>query len=178
MSSANNQAAAGISFSQIAARAKNGVIGYQGKMPWHIPEDLKFFKQKTQGHILIMGRKTFASFGNKPLPDRYHIVISRQQIGESHENPNSVIWVNSIAAAFEHAEFMAVQKKQNQVFVIGGAEIYRQTLERCQRVYLTEISLTPEGDAYFADLDPSQWSLTETIAGESCRFLTYQRLAK
>ena len=160
--------------SQISAMSKNRVIGINNQLPWHLPEDLQFFKEKTKGKIMIMGRKTFDSLP-KPLPGRFHIVISRQKL----ESSNSMVkYVENFSAAFHLAKSL-----QNiwpeEVFIVGGGEIYRQTLPFTNTLYLTIIEKNFEGDAYFPEI-PTTYSLihkdprTEPFPYSFC---TYQNSA-
>lgn len=160
--------------SHIVAASKNNVIGVDGDLPWHIPEDFKFFKDKTNGHILIMGRKTLESLpGGKPLPNRLHIVITRQN---DYVADNTII-VNSIEQAIEEAK-KHTDKYGEEVFIAGGGEIYKQSLPFTNRIYLTRICMEVEGDTLYPEVDESLFSLTE----ESKRtqpvefsFLTYDK---
>ena len=120
----------------IAAMSLNRVIGCDGKIPWHLPEDFKWFKQCTSGQVVLMGRKTFASLG-KPLPNRTNLVVSR-----SAEIPG-IEMVRDLAA-IDPARYAP-----REVWVIGGAEIYAQTLSRCTDVYLSVVFREVEGDAFF-----------------------------
>lgn len=130
----------------IVAHAKNGVIGKNGTMPWHLSEDLKHFKAVTMGCPVVMGRKTHESIG-RPLPGRRNVVISR--------NPDYQAQGCETVASLEAAlDLLADAPK---VFVIGGAQIYRQALEKCQSAWVTEIDLEVEGDAFFPELDPIHW---------------------
>ncbi len=133
----------------LAAVARNRVIGCDNKMPWHLPEDLKHFKQLTLGHIVIMGRKTYESIG-KPLPERINIVITRQPMFSA---ANTIV-VTSIEAALQACTPYPDKKR----FVIGGSEIYQQTLAISQRLYLTEIQKDFVGNRYFPVFDRNEWS--------------------
>lgn len=135
--------------SLIVAIAKNNVIGKENKLVWHMPADMRFFKNTTMGHTLIMGRKTFESFG-KPLPGRKSIVITRQNDWQYE----GVVVVHSLEDAIK------VAPKDEEVFIIGGAEIYRQAMPLCNKMYLTIIHHDFEGDTLFPDIDFSQWNLT------------------
>lgn len=135
----------------LAAVACNRVIGCDNKMPWHLPEDLKHFKQLTLGQIVIMGRKTYESIG-KPLPERINIVITRQSMSSAA----NMIIVASIEAALQACAPYPDKKR----FVIGGSEIYQQTLAMSQRLYLTEIQKDFVGNRYFPEFDRNQWSET------------------
>lgn len=131
----------------IAAMANNRVIGKDNQMPWHLPADLKHFKKVTLGKPVIMGRKTYQSIG-KALPGRRNIVISRQSGALSTDAD----WVQSIEQA------MALVQHEAEVMVIGGAEIYRQVLPLADTLYITNIELAVEGDAFFPDyLSTANW---------------------
>jgi len=124
------------SFQAIAAMSLNRVIGAGGKIPWHLPEDFKWFKQTTTGHVLVMGRKTFESIG-KPLPNRETIVLSRA--GFSHPGVKVVGSLDEVSAL----------AGDRQMFICGGAQIYEQALPRCSDLYLTVVNREYEGDAFF-----------------------------
>lgn len=132
----------------IAAKSDNNVIGKENDLVWHMPADLKFFKNTTKGHYVIMGRKTFESM-HGPLPNRTHIIITR--------NPDYQVKdcfvVDHIDAAFKIAE----EQQQEEVFILGGAEIYRQTMNKADKMYITEIKAEFEGDAFFPKIDLSYW---------------------
>ncbi len=134
----------------IVAATTNRVIGKQGKMPWHLPDDLRYFKETTLGRHIIMGRKTLDSFGNgKALPKRSNIVITRQK---NWAVPDTIA-APSLSAALQ----IARENGENTVFIIGGGEIYPQALPFCNRIYLTEIHATIEGDTFFPPIDPQKW---------------------
>lgn len=137
---------AGLAF--IVAVAANGVIGRDNKLPWHIPEDLKWFKENTMGKPMIMGRKTFESLG-KVLPGRPHIVISRNQ----DFAVEGVHVARSIEEAVSIGNGLAEKLEVDEIMVIGGENIYRQMLPLVSRVYRTYVELRPEGDAFFPELD-------------------------
>jgi len=131
--------------SQIAAMSENHVIGKNNQLLWHMPEDLKHFKNTTSGHTVIMGRKTFDSVG-KPLPRRRNIIITRQNI-----TIEGCEVVNTIEAA------LALCAGEDEVFIVGGAEIYKQSLHLTDRVYLTIIHHHFEGDSFFPQLNQNDW---------------------
>lgn len=122
----------------IAAMSENRVIGKDGKIPWHLPEDLEFFKKTTMGHVVLMGRKTWESIGSKPLPGRVNVVASRTDI------PG----VLTFARLRDLDEFLFLPK---QVYLIGGADIYRQCIPWCTHLYLTVVSGKYQGDAFFPE---------------------------
>ena len=145
--------------SLIVAKADNGVIGLDNKMPWHIPAELKYFKARTMGKPIIMGRKTFESLG-RVLPGRPHVVISRSEL----TLPENCYGVDSLDAAIAKAQSLAKAQAlatEDEVVVIGGAEIYRQALDRVDRLYITEVHLSPQGDTYFPELNPGDWQEIE-----------------
>ena len=136
----------------IAAVSENNVIGADGKIPWHIPEDLKFFKRETITHPIIMGRKTFESIG-KPLPRRMNIVVTRNTLFDA---PEGCIVVNT----FEGALSVAFATDDNP-FVIGGAELYQLALEStyAKKLILTRVHKNVEGNIKFPEVDFDDWSL-------------------
>lgn len=134
--------------SLIAAAAENNVIGRDNQLIWKLPADMKFFKNKTLGHHIIMGRKTFESTG--VLPSRTSIVISRNQ---DLKLPEGCILATSIEDALSKV------KNDDEAFIIGGAEIYRQSLAVADKIYLTRIYHTFTGDAFFPEVDESKWEL-------------------
>ncbi len=136
-------------FTAIAAMSLNRVIGAGNKIPWHLPEDFKFFKQMTMGHVLVMGRKTFESIG-RPLPGRETIVLSRS--GWSHPGVRTVTSLDEVAP-------LAAER---QVFICGGAEIYRQALPLCAELLLTLVKREAEGDAFFPEFE-AQFELVEEL---------------
>lgn len=144
----------------IVAAARNGVIGRNNELPWHLPGDLKYFKSVTLGKPVIMGRKTHESIG-RPLPGRLNIVVSRQP--RDAQEPN-LRWETSIEAAIALAR--REQPEAEEIMVMGGAEIYRQSLPLADRVYLTRIDLEVEGDAHFPLLSEGQWRLVDEQPGD------------
>mgnify|MGYP002624073678 CR=1 FL=1 len=134
--------------SHIAAVAKNKVIGNKGDLPWDLPEDMKFFRQKTSGHIIIMGRKTYESFP-KPLKNRLHVVITRQ---ENYQASDGVEVFKNIEEALEFCKSKTPEWGE-EVFIIGGGEIYKQTLNRADQLYITELDKEFEGDAQYPDFE-------------------------
>ncbi|HEY2580573.1 MAG TPA: dihydrofolate reductase [Mucilaginibacter sp.] len=129
----------------VVAISENHVIGKDNKLLWHLPNDLKHFKDITTGHTIIMGRKTYESVG-KPLPRRRNIIITRQSIAiEGCEV------VNSIEAA------LALCASENEVFIVGGAEIYKQSIHLTNRIYLTIVHKQFDGDSFFPELNKNEW---------------------
>ena len=142
--------------SLIVAVAENGVIGRDGELPWHLAADLRRFKRLTMGHAIVMGRKTWESIG-RPLPGRTSIIITRQtdyDLGNSR-----VLVARGLDEALELAR--KADCEQNQIFIIGGAAIYEDTLPRADRLYLTRVHAPVEGDVRFPTIDWSQWQLRE-----------------
>ena len=146
-----------MTYSHIVACDKNNVIGSGGTMPWDIPEDFKFFKDKTSGHIIIMGRKTFESLPNsKPLPNRLNIIITRQK----DYKPEGTVVVDSVEKALEYAKTQ-VDQYDPEIFICGGGEIYKQTLDLADTIYLTRIYEEFNGDTLYPEFDESKYELVE-----------------
>ncbi|WLS92795.1 type 3 dihydrofolate reductase [Gilliamella apicola] len=139
--------------SVIVAMAHNRVIGLNNQMPWHLPADLAWFKKNTLNKPVIMGRKTFESIG-RPLPNRHNIVISRQ-IESINNKISNVSWVKSIDEAIS----LAQKQQPDEVFIIGGGNIYQQVLPLIERLYLTHIDAELQGDTYFPDYLSEQWQV-------------------
>lgn len=136
-----------MSVSIIVAIASNNAIGFNNDLIWHISDDLKRFKKITNGHSIIMGRKTFDSIG-RALPNRRNIVISRQK----SLSIEGVEAVDSLEKAIE------LTKLESEVFVIGGGTIYEQALPIANKLYLTRVNLLPEADVFFPEVDINQWN--------------------
>ena len=136
--------------SVIAAMSQNRVIGRDGSLPWHLPTDLARFKSITTGHTVIMGRKTYESVG-KPLPNRRTIIITRNNDYQCAD----VFIAHSLDEALDHAAH------EDEIFILGGETVYRIALPRADRLYLTIIHATIEGDTYFPNLDFDDWKLVE-----------------
>lgn len=141
-----------VKLSLIVAVAENGVIGKNNNLPWKLSSDLKYFKARTMGRPIIMGRKTYQSIG-KPLPDRVNIVITRD-VTFAEEG---VITAHTLDMALEVGKNLALARGVDEVMVIGGAEIYALTLPDADRLYLTRVHGDVEGDVFFPDLDPDDW---------------------
>jgi len=154
--------------SLIVAASRNGVIGANNKLPWHLPADLKRFKQLTMGHPILMGRRTYESIG-KPLPGRTNIVITRQ--------PGFKACGAMLVHSFEEALLLCENEKE--VFVIGGAEIFKQALPSTNRIYLTRTNQDFAGDAFLFEIDPAVWKETsrEDFPADPLphSFITYER---
>lgn len=156
--------------SLVAAMARNRVIGRENRLPWHLPEDLKRFRQLTMGAPVIMGRKTYQSIG-RPLPGRRNIIVTRQDdlAFEGCETVHSL------------GEALQIARDAAEAFVVGGAELYRLALPRADRLYLTLIEAEYAGDAYFPDLDLGAWRERDRERGAGdgglCYdFVTYERV--
>lgn len=157
--------------SVIAALARNGVIGIENRLPWRLPEDLAHFKALTLGHPILMGRKTFESLG-RPLPGRTNIVITRNR----DYCRDGCIVAGSIPAA------IALCKDTDEIFFIGGAELYAQAIPLADRLYLTEVDVEAEGDAWFPDYERAVFRETARTShtgekGDRLRFdfVVYER---
>ncbi|MDW8332288.1 MAG: dihydrofolate reductase [Cyclobacteriaceae bacterium] len=140
-----------MTISLIAALTRNRVIGRNNDLPWHLPDDMKYFMQTTKGHYVIMGRKNYESIPAKyrPLPDRSNVVVTRQ----AHFNAPGCIVVHSLSEGLE----IAAKSGEHEVFIIGGAQIYREALPLAHRLYLTEIHIELDGDTFFPELNLSEW---------------------
>lgn len=156
----------------IVAAGENDVIGKNNRLIWHLVDDLKRFKTLTTGHSIIMGRKTFESF-SQPLPDRTHIVITRQ---ENYKAPPGVVVVHSLDEALEKVT------NDTQPFIIGGGEIYKEALPYVNKIELTRVHETFDGDTFFPELDPKIWKEVERTVHQKdlthdheFSFITYER---
>ena len=147
----------------VVATAKNGCIGINNDMPWHIPEDFAFFKTYTSGKPVVMGRKTWESLPKKPLPNRRNIVITRQAdyVAEGAEV------VGNLQAAF------ALSANAPEIIVMGGAQIYAEALPLASDLRITEVDLSVDGDAYFPSIDASTWQEVEREAHVSAKGLAF-----
>lgn len=141
----------------IAAMADDRVIGINNSLPWKLPNDMKWFRQQTMGKPIVMGRKTFESFGAKPLPGRTNIIITRDQ---NYKADNCVV-VHSIDEAIQAAGDV------EEVMIIGGASFYEQMLPRADRLYITLVHCKVDGDAWFPEWDENEWQQAERIDHEA-----------
>jgi dihydrofolate reductase len=141
----------------IVAVSENNVIGKDNALIWHFPEDMKYFKEKTTGHVIITGRKNYESIPEKfrPLPNRTNIVITRQ----SNYNAQGAIVVGSVEKALAKSKELG----ESEVFIIGGAEIYKQCIDLADRLYITRIHKSFEGDAFFPEINLDMWQETNRI---------------
>ncbi|MCV6604196.1 MAG: dihydrofolate reductase [Porticoccaceae bacterium] len=151
----------------IVAMARNGTIGRNNQLPWHLSGDLRYFKAVTMGKPVIMGRKTWESIG-RPLPGRTNIVITRQQGWRPDGQVGDQVKVaHSLDQALQLAEQVATADGVSELMVMGGADIYRQALPAAQRLYITEVDADVEGDAFFPVPDSSQWKEVERTVGDA-----------
>ncbi len=140
----------------IVAASENNVIGKDNRLIWRLPADMKFFKEKTTGHVIITGRKNYESIPEKfrPLPDRKNIVVTRQK---NYHSPGAIV-VSSIENALQ---YVSENHSNEEIFIIGGADIYKQTISICDKIYLTRIHHSFEGDAFFSALNKKEWILAQ-----------------
>lgn len=136
--------------SSIVAVSENGVIGKDNKLPWHLPADLKYFKKTTKGHFVLMGRKCFDSIG-KPLPGRTNLVLTRNKAF----HPEGVVRIHSIDEGIKIAE----ENGETELFILGGADIFRQTLPIIDKLYFNTVHANFEGDTFWPKTDWTQWTL-------------------
>ena len=156
--------------SLIAAVSQNGVIGYQNRLPWHIPEDLKRFKKLTMEHHIIMGRKTYDSI-SKPLEGRISVILSRSLSSKGGKN---CVFLNSLAQAIEYC----FQKKEDEAFLIGGESIFREALESSlpDKIYLTKIHQKYQGDVFFPNIDIKKYRIKNIEDKKEYSFVDYERV--
>jgi len=136
--------------SHIVAASENNIIGANNELPWKLPNDFKYFKNKTWGMPVIMGRNTFESL-KKDLPGRINIVVTKKK----DWHPDNVFVVHDIDEAIEKAK----ESDAKEIFIIGGGEIFKQTMEKISRIYLTRVHTIVEGDTSYPEFDTSQWTL-------------------
>lgn len=132
--------------------ARNRVIGINNQLPWKLPADMKWFRQHTLGKPIIMGRKTFESFGGKPLPDRKNIIVTQ----DINYQPEYATVCHSIDSALQQA------KDADEVMIIGGMSLYKQTLPIANKLYMTVVDADVDGDAWFPNFDMNDWELVES----------------
>lgn len=159
----------------VVAKASNNVIGAKNDLIWHLPNDLKHFKSITSGHPIIMGRKTFESLG-RPLPNRTNIVVT----GDQNWNAESIEIASSLPKAIE-----AAKKIDDDIYIIGGGNIYKQAMEFTDVLYITEVHHEFDGDTYFPEIDSDEW---EEVEREDFKkdekhpyaysFVTYKRITE
>lgn len=161
--------------SHIVAVSENGVIGKDNTLLWHYSEDLAYFKKKTSGKIIILGRKTFDSL-KKPLPNRFHIVISKNHTNPATENIN---YVGSLADAYELAKKMTLHGQwPEEVMIVGGGQIYKASLKDTDFLYITRIPGTYDGDTFYALDLPPQFVLKSSQTSETTPGLRYEIWSK
>lgn len=161
--------------SAIVAVGDDLVIGKDNELPWHLPADLKYFKRKTLDHHIIMGKNTFYSIG-RPLPKRYNIVLTRDPFFIA----DGIYVAHSIYEALE----IAYDAGDDEVFIIGGAQVYRTAMEYLDKIYLTRVDISVAGDTYFPEILPSDWKLIGEVKHDaddknkySYAFCTYERIS-
>ena len=145
-----------IKIAMIAGVAENGVIGSHQTIPWRIPSDFAYFKRTTLGKPIVMGRKQYETVG-KPLPGRTNIVITRQQ----GYQPDGVLVFTDVEEAMKKAADIARADGVDEIMVIGGGDLYRQLMDRADRLYISHIDLAPEGDVLFPPIDPLEWAVVD-----------------
>lgn len=144
--------------SAIVAMSSNRVIGRDGDLPWHLPRDMKFFKETTMGHHIIMGRNNYASMDYRPLRGRFNIVLTRDPFFIT----SSAIVMHSIEEALSYA----YDAGETEAFIIGGGEIYKQSLPLLDKIYLTEVITELPGDTYFPEIDLNEWNIASSLLAE------------
>ncbi|MUV39824.1 Dihydrofolate reductase [Lentibacillus sp. JNUCC-1] len=143
--------------SLLVAMDRNRVIGYQNGMPWHLPEDLKFFKRLTTGHMIVMGRKTFDSIG-RALPNRENVVLTRGTV-DTNENIKVIHGLDQVQTWHD-------EDPEKEIFVIGGGHIFEQVLPFADRMYITLIEDEFTGDTYFPEFNEANWKVSSRVKGE------------
>lgn len=138
----------------VVAIARNGAIGIEGGLPWRLPGDLAFFKRTTMGKPILMGRKTWESLPRKPLPGRPNLIVTREQ---SYSAPDAEVF-SDINDALTRGRVLAREMGVDEISIIGGAEIYRQTLPVATRLYITEVDAEPKADTFFPEFDRTEWT--------------------
>jgi dihydrofolate reductase len=168
---AGSASAHGSRISLIVAMAKNRVIGANNRIPWHLPSELKLFKSLTMGHHIVMGRKTYESI-NRLLPGRTTVIVTRQRD----------YTVEGAVVAHSMDEALQACRGDDEIFVIGGADLFRETLPVADRIYLTVVDAEPEGDTFMPEFDMSEWRETSAQSFErdekhahGYRFAVYDR---
>ena len=151
----------------VAAVARNGVIGAGGELPWHLPDELRLFKATTMGHVLVMGRRTYESVG-RPLPGRTTVVVTRSP--DWSPGADEVLVVHGIDEALGRARAI-----DDEVFVVGGGELYEAALPHADRLLLTFVDQEPEGDTRFPDVDWDAWTEMDREPGDGWLRVTYER---
>ncbi len=157
-----------MSFSLIAAVADNNCIGKNNKIPWNVPEDFQYFKKTTLGKTCVMGQATFESiigYLGKPLPGRQNVVVT---LDKNYQAPEGTRIFNSLDDVF-------TQLKDEDVFICGGASIYRQTVDKVDTLYITQIHQSPDGDTFFPEINKEIWKETSREDHDGFSFVIYQK---
>lgn len=139
--------------SHIVAASENNVIGSHNELPWKLPNDFKYFKNKTWGMPVIMGRKSYESLKNA-LPGRINIVVTKKK----NWNPGDAIIANDIDEAIEKAK----ESDAKEIFIIGGGEIFKQSMDKISRIYITRVHATVEGDTFYPEINSSEWHIVDS----------------
>ena len=158
-----------MSISLIAAVDKNLVIGKENDLPWYLPEDLKRFKQLTTGKTVLMGRKTFESImarNGKPLPNRKNVVVTTDP---NYKVPDGVVLYNDLNQAIE-------ELKSEELCVIGGGQIYKQTIDKADILFITHVDMETDGEVFFPKIDPAVWKQTEQEPHKGHTFAKYEKI--
>lgn len=153
----------------IVAFDQNQLIGDQNRLPWHFKEDLKYFKEKTTGHDILMGRHTFESilaYQNRPLPNRHHIVLTTSQDYD----------YNDVTITSDLENVISTYPSDKELFVIGGRSVYGQVMPYAKRLYITHIDAVYEGDTYFPSIDWTQWKCISERNEGILKFSVYERV--
>ncbi len=154
----------------VAAVARNGVIGVDGGLPWHLPDELRLFKETTFGHVLVMGRRTYESIG-RPLPGRRTVVVTRN--ADWSPDADDVVVAHDLEEALDRA-----RRVGDEVFVVGGGEVYAAALPLADRLELTFVDREPDGDTTFPEVDWDDWHETARRPGDGWVRVTYDRVAR
>ncbi|PWT78116.1 MAG: diacylglycerol kinase [Bacteroidetes bacterium] len=139
--------------SLIAAASTNNVIGKNNRLLWSLPNDMKYFKNTTWAMPVIMGRKTFESLDNQVLPGRFNIIVTHQK---GWHDPS---WKVQVADSLIKAVELARQSDCKECFIIGGGQLFAEAISKADRIYMTRVAVTLDGDAFFPPIDPSEWNL-------------------
>lgn len=158
----------------IAAVSENNVIGLNGNIPWKIPEDMKRFKELTMGHPIIMGRKTFDSFPRKPLPGRMNILLTRspEKIDPIYLRMPDFYFATSL----DHALRLADEDAFDLAYVIGGEKVYREAIDRANRLEITYVHQVVQGDTFFPEIRSDTWKEDKREGREGYSFVSYKRI--
>jgi dihydrofolate reductase len=156
-----------VSIAIVAAVARNGVIGADGGLPWHLPDELRLFKETTLGHVLVMGRRTYESIG-RPLPGRTTVVVTRRE--DWSPGHDEVVVAHGVGEALERARSI-----DDEVFVVGGGELYEAALPYADRLLITFVEQEPHGDTSFPEVDWDDWRETAREPGDGWVRVTYAR---